>query len=194
MELNLFSLLLWAFTVLSVISFLLMLTGLARPSLLSKNPTTTRESISAIYGSVFLISFFLMGVTYAANQEYQANFEHSKALRSEIIRAARVEPTLTQKDSLDEYFQIEAQAFNGDIDSQRRLAFWLSGGIKKQPINPVLGCSWRIVILRSGSEKVDMSDTLTKANYCDKILTNSQLIVANEQALNLQRHISNKFK
>ncbi len=62
------------------------------------------------------------------------------------------------------------RAFQGDYQGQRNVAFCLSstcdGAIQHKP---TLGCAWRIVILASGSPKIDSSDRASYDYECGKL-------------------------
>jgi hypothetical protein len=76
---------------------------------------------------------------------------------------------------------LEKQALAGDYQAQRNLAYYLSTGAEGYPTNPVMGCAWRIVILKSGSSKVDDSDRSNKTFDCDQKLNPRQLREAEAQ-------------
>lgn len=78
--------------------------------------------------------------------------------------------TIPSTTPLEEYEKLEKGAMAGDYQSQRNLAYWLSGGYNAPPQNPILACAWRLVILESGSPKVDAGDIGNKELYCDKRL------------------------
>ncbi len=92
--------------------------------------------------------------------------------------------------TLDEYQALEKAAKAGDYQGQRNVAYWLSGGYGgAPPLNPVLACAWRLVILESGSTSVDSSDVSNKRLYCDRKLDADGLKAAQAQARTLQRGI-----
>lgn len=92
---------------------------------------------------------------------------------------------------LKEYEDLEKAARRGDYQAQRNLAYWLSGGYGgAPPLNPVLACAWRIVIVESGSSRVDVSDVSNKQFYCgEKKLDADGLKAAQAQARRLQKSI-----
>lgn len=73
-------------------------------------------------------------------------------------------------------------AWRGDYQGQRNVSFCLSSGcdgaVKE---NPVGGCAWRIIIMASGSPKVDDTDTQNHKLYCGR-LTNVERAAAHAQA------------
>jgi len=85
---------------------------------------------------------------------------------------------------------IEKQALAGDYQAQRNLAYYLSTGADGHSINPILGCAWRIVILKSKHAKADATDTNNKSFYCDRKLDQQQLIQAEAEV----NAILNKIK
>lgn len=55
--------------------------------------------------------------------------------------------------------QAQAKAMRGDYQAQRNVAFGYSTySYKGQDKNPMLACAWRIVILKSGNQRVDQTD------------------------------------
>lgn len=61
-------------------------------------------------------------------------------------------------------------AFKGNYQAQRNLAFgYSSHPYQGQDKNPILACAWRIVIIKSGSEKVDETDVGNHQVYCEKL-------------------------
>ena len=90
---------------------------------------------------------------------------------------------------MDEYEGMEKAAKAGDYQAQRNLAYWLSGGYNgAPPLNAILACAWRIVILESGNSRVDASDVSNKQYYCgDKKLNADGLKAAQAQAKVLQK-------
>jgi len=92
--------------------------------------------------------------------------------------------------SLAEYEALEKSAKAGDYQAQRNVAYWLSGGYSgAPPLNPVLACAWRLVILESGSTSVDSSDVSNKKLYCDRRLDADGVKAAQAQARTLQKSI-----
>jgi hypothetical protein len=87
---------------------------------------------------------------------------------------------------------LEKQALAGDYQAQRNLAYYLSTGAEGHPMNPVMGCAWRIVILKSASAKVDDSDRGNKTFDCDQKLSPQQLGDAEAQANILLKKIKKR--
>lgn len=93
---------------------------------------------------------------------------------------------------MQEFEALEKKALNGDYQAQRNVAYWLTGGNNGvPPLNPILGCAWRIVILKSGSTQVDSSDIGNKQLYCDKRLDSDSRAAAEAQATKLLKRIKN---
>ena len=94
-------------------------------------------------------------------------------------------PEKTEVPEMSGYERMEHKALAGDYISQRNLAYTLSTSI---PHNPILGCAWRIVIVESGSPKVDQSDTGNMSFECGK-LNADELAAAKAQVKKLQEKI-----
>jgi hypothetical protein len=84
---------------------------------------------------------------------------------------------------------IEKKALAGDYLAQRNLAYYLSTGADGHSTNPILGCAWRIVILKSKHAKADATDTNDKSFYCDRKLDQPQLKQAEAEADSLLKKI-----
>ncbi len=92
--------------------------------------------------------------------------------------------------SMEEYEALEKKAMAGDYQAQRNVSYWLTGGNNGAlPLNPILGCAWRLVILKSGSPSVDASDVSNKQFYCDKRLDSDSRKAAEAQAEKLLKQI-----
>lgn len=98
--------------------------------------------------------------------------------------------TYSNASTVDEFEKLEKRALAGDYKAQRNVAYWLTGGNNgTPPINPILGCAWRLVILKSGSPSVDSSDVSNKQLYCDKRLDADSRKAAEAQAEKLLKQI-----
>ncbi len=98
--------------------------------------------------------------------------------------------TYSNASTVDEFEKLEKRALAGDYQAQRNVAYWLTGGNNgTPPINPILGCAWRLVILKSGSPSVDSSDVSNKQLYCDKRLDADSRKAAEAQAEKLLKQI-----
>jgi hypothetical protein len=95
--------------------------------------------------------------------------------------------------SMVRFERLERAAMAGDYQAQRNLAYWLSGGNGgAPPLDPVLSCAWRYVILASGNRQVDESDMSNKQLYCDKRLDAAARQAAKAKSEKLIKQI--KFK
>ncbi|HEY0155491.1 MAG TPA: hypothetical protein VGB92_26075 [Longimicrobium sp.] len=93
------------------------------------------------------------------------------------------------KSDSDDYESLEAAAMAGDYQAQRNLAYQLSGDAGGVPVNPILSCAWRIVIVESGSPSVNTGDTGNLEYYCNKRLGAAERVAAAAQAKRLQARI-----
>jgi len=72
----------------------------------------------------------------------------------------------TQKD-FEKWFP---EAYKGDYQSQRNVAFCLATGCDGAIlVKPIKACAWRAVIVSSGSPEVDQSDTTNLDQDCGKL-------------------------
>jgi len=110
--------------------------------------------------------------------------KQEEASPASVPQATQAEPasTASAAPTIDDYEKLEAEALKGDYQAQRNISYWLSGGVGVPPVNPILGCAWRIVVLNSGSLSVDQSDSSNKTFYCDKKLTPEELRAAQAQS------------
>lgn len=107
-----------------------------------------------------------------------------------ISTALLLAASVASASSLQEYEALEKKAMAGDYQAQRNIAYWLTGGNNgAPPLNPILGCAWRLVILKSGSSSVDSSDVSNKQLYCDKRLDLDSRKAAEAQAAKLLKQI-----
>lgn len=103
--------------------------------------------------------------------------------------------SIASASSLSEFEALEKSAKAGDYQAQRNVAYWLSGGNGgSPPLNPVLACAWRLVILESGNASVDSSDVGNKQLYCDKKLDADGMKAAQAQAASLRKQIQRSGK
>ena len=74
------------------------------------------------------------------------------------------------KASLAQFRKWFPLAMRGDYQGQRNVAFCLSRGCDGAVFQrPITGCAWRMVIVGSGSPKVDSTDTANLKNECGKL-------------------------
>lgn len=80
-------------------------------------------------------------------------------------------------------------AMKGDYQAQRNVAYgYVAFPYKDQDMNPILGCAWYWVILKSGSPKIHQGDVGNVKVYCGK-LDPISLDAAQNQARELYRKI-----
>lgn len=103
-------------------------------------------------------------------------------LDSAVVRLGT--PEATERD----FELLEAEALAGDYQQQRNLSYSLSTS-GWWGYNPILGCAWRMVILMSGSPRVNETDVSNKSLYCDQRLDHNGRIAASAQAETLHRRI-----
>jgi len=84
---------------------------------------------------------------------------------------------------------LEKQALAGNYQAQRNLGFLLSSGYQGYPANPVMGCAWHMVILKSGHPEVNDSDRSNKKLECEQKLSPQQLREAEAEANALLKRI-----
>lgn len=82
----------------------------------------------------------------------------------------------------------EPDARKGDYQAQRNLAFTLCTSSNPSVRNPVLGCAWYKLILRSGNPKIDQGDIGNVTVYCGA-LSPAEQSVAEGQAARLHQEI-----
>jgi hypothetical protein len=84
-----------------------------------------------------------------------------------------------------EFLKEHPQAMRGDYQSQRNVAFCMITGCDGAVrVNTITGCAWRMVIVASGSMKVDRSDT-SHIESCRKRLSGDEWVAASAQAQTL---------
>lgn len=66
--------------------------------------------------------------------------------------------------------EVKEWAMKGDYQAQRNLSFgYSSHQYPGQDENQMLGCAWRIVIIKSGNEKVNETDVGNHDLYCGRL-------------------------
>jgi hypothetical protein len=82
------------------------------------------------------------------------------------------------------------KAYQKDYQGQRNVSFCLANGcdgaVQK---NLPLGCAWRLVIIASGSPRVDSTDTSFFDAYCEGKLSNIEIVQMKSQAGELFKKI-----
>lgn len=128
---------------------------------------------------------FLVALIITACSDSSTSYDtQSSSTEAEINTVAE-----SDKTDSNNYSELEKAALAGDYQAQRNLAYTLTTGV---PHNPILGCAWRIVIVESGSDQVDQSDTGNKEFDCDKKLSVDEINAAKIQAKKIQEQISTK--
>lgn len=85
--------------------------------------------------------------------------------------------------------QVNAKALAGDYQAQRNLAYgYSSAPYAEQQKNELLGCAWRIVIVHSGSTRVDQTDIENHRMHCGR-LDPTQQAAAQAQARKLYKQV-----
>jgi hypothetical protein len=78
------------------------------------------------------------------------------------------------------------RAMKGDYQAQRNVSYCLSSGCGGSiTVDKMLGCAWRIVVLASGSSKLDNADQSNFQHFCSSGLTNDDRAIATAQARRL---------
>lgn len=85
------------------------------------------------------------------------------------------------------------KALKGDYQSQRNVAFCLSNGCDGAvTIDRLTSCTWRIVILASGSGKIVSTDILNYRQACEKSLSDLEFSTARAKAGRLFQEVYRK--
>lgn len=88
-----------------------------------------------------------------------------------------------------DFESVKNAAMSKDYQAQRNLAYgYVSYPYKGQDMNPILGCAWYKLIILSGSDKVNVTDTNNVDVYCNK-LPAIQKEAAENQARELKKKI-----
>lgn len=73
------------------------------------------------------------------------------------------------------YEDVKALAMKGDYQAQRNIAYgYAAYPYKGQDKNPLLACAWYLVVLHSGSTKLNQGDIGNVQVYCEKLTPASQ--------------------
>ncbi len=93
-------------------------------------------------------------------------------------------------DSKAEFKEWFPKAHQKDYQAQRNVSFCLANGcngaVQK---NLPLGCAWRLVIIASGSPRVDSTDTSFFDAHCQRKLSNIEMVQMKSQAGELFKKI-----
>ena len=84
--------------------------------------------------------------------------------------------------------QLEKQARRGDYQAQRNLAYSYASPMKGEKEDKLAACVWYLVVIKSGSDKVDIGDTGNAKVYCSK-LERTEQIAADAKSNELVRKI-----
>ncbi|GJD93405.1 hypothetical protein [Methylobacterium iners] len=96
---------------------------------------------------VLTLGLFLSGAAHAQNA------------RDHLTTCATVANDAACQVSRQQFREQFPKAYRGDYQSQRNVAFCLRNGCDGSVSNnPTLACAWRMVILLSGSSRVDGTD------------------------------------
>ena len=83
--------------------------------------------------------------------------------------------------------KMEGLAMKGNYQAQRNLAYSLASTWPSGQKNPILGCAWYLVILQSGSPKVDETDINNVKVYCSQLDDLSRIAAENQAAALLHK-------
>lgn len=100
----------------------------------------------------------------------------------------RLGPAKAHVEALARYRLLETRALAGNADAQRQVASWLSGGNQgRPPVNPVVGCAWRLVVLDRADKASMPADLADKERHCEQRLGAAELQAARIQSDALRR-------
>lgn len=92
--------------------------------------------------------------------------------------------------SRDQFVEAFGQAQRRDYQGQRNVSYCLVSGCDGAVApDRTLGCAWRLVILSSGSPKVDASDEQFLRSFCSGRLDEAGMVRARGAAEGLMRRI-----
>lgn len=115
---------------------------------------------------VFVCVLGLVVIDWAKGDSQQKNHEISTQSPS----LAYFEDGSLNQTNPDNYALVYDLALHGDYQAQRNIAYGFAAlpynGQKK---NKVLGCAWYLVVLNSGSPKVNAGDRSNVETYCGKL-------------------------
>ena len=127
----------------------------------------------------FAIVFVLLSLLGSAASAQKAEDHIAMCLSDDLCESM-------QKQFKREY----PKAYRGDYGSQRNVSFCLADGCRGAvQQNRPLGCAWRLVIIASGSSRVDSTDTDFFEAYCAKRLSPIERVQMRSQAEVLFRQI-----
>lgn len=105
-----------------------------------------------------------------------------------MLFAAQAASALNQLDP-GNFKPVEVLALQGNYQAQRNIAYgYAATPYRGQDQNPLLACAWYLVILHSGSPKVDAGDVGNVRVYCGRLDADSRA-AGTAQARTLYRSI-----
>ncbi|MDO8654209.1 MAG: hypothetical protein Q7R66_18715 [Undibacterium sp.] len=108
--------------------------------------------------AVLVYSILMIGLVGCGNSEKAAVVpaESTKAIDTDI------QPTT--------FDSVQALAMKGNYQAQRNLAYgYADHSYQGQDKNPILGCAWYKLVIKSGSDKVNAGDIGNIQAYCNKL-------------------------
>ncbi len=135
--------------------------------------------------------YLLLVLTFAlvacGQSENQAQQPESKSIAAEDF----IVPATPDERDTSKFEQTKEKAMHGDYQAQRNLAYgYSSWPYPGQDKNQILACAWRMVILKSGNERVDSTDVSNRKVDCES-LDAASLEAAEAQTLSLMSKIVN---
>jgi hypothetical protein len=122
------------------------------------------------------------------------------AVQAEAHEAAKYVVMCIQPDTLADcekgtkaLYSLYKKAYRGDYQARRNLAYSLQIGSFPARKDPVAACTWRLIIIASGSTKVDDSDFANMNLICGR-LSQPDLGQAKAEAVTLTRRMVMKEK
>lgn len=121
-----------------------------------------------------IVILFVVILVVAATLDWVAsNKERGKQGNSMPDNQTYLDDGSLNQANPDNYALVLDLAMHGDYQSQRNIAYGFSASndrpYKGQEKNKVLGCAWYLVVLNSGSPKVNAGDQGNVDTYCGKL-------------------------
>ncbi|MFZ6748537.1 hypothetical protein [Undibacterium sp. Ren11W] len=115
--------------------------------------------------------------------------EELKQCRVSVLQSKAQENKSEPEYQPETFEAVKDLAMKGNYQAQRNLAFgYVSDAYKGQDKNPIVGCAWYKLIIKSGNEKVNNTDVNNVKVYCDS-LSPLELEVANAQSIVLYKKV-----
>lgn len=109
-----------------------------------------------------------------------------------VVAEDFIVPATSDELDTSKFEQTKDKAMHGDYQAQRNLAYgYSSWPYPGQEKNLILACAWRMLILKSGSERVDNTDVSNEKVDCESLDSKSRE-AAEAQALSLMNKVVNK--